>query len=370
MKVAVISDTHFGYLRFEEDSFTQAENAFLNAQEKADVIIHAGDVFDIKVPKLESIHSAIEVLKKVKKPIYAIHGNHERRSKGMINPVQILAQIGLIKHLHGETALIEKNGEKVQIFGLGSVPEEYGKVALDEAVKKFVPDNTAFKILVLHQSIRELIPQAKEDVGVEDLEDLPFDLIINGHIHRHHVLMGGKLLVPGSTVITQLKKDEVGPKGYLIYDTIERAYEFVPIKCRQFFFEELEFNEASLSDIRNAVAAKIEEFRKSNENAVIRIKITGTLKSGLNPSDLDLPADDVQIDNMLSTESLKANMEKIRQLREEKLSVREMASIELREKTKGVTMFNTMELFDRLMQGTEEAIEYLRTTWPQESKTA
>ena len=40
----IISDTHLGYARFEDDAAEQAESAFLDAT-KADLILYAGDVF-------------------------------------------------------------------------------------------------------------------------------------------------------------------------------------------------------------------------------------------------------------------------------------------------------------------------------------
>lgn len=325
MKLAIISDTHFGYARFEEDAFLQAERAFLDAQEKADGIIYAGDVFDTKIPRLETIHRVIDILRKVRIPVYTIHGNHERRSRDMVNPVELLAQMGLLRHLHGEAALFEKNGEQVQIFGLGNVPEEFAQLALQKALETFAPSSSAFKVLVLHQSIRDLIPFAEDEISTEDLESLPFDLIINGHIHSHHVLMKGRLLIPGSTVITQLKKEEMFSRGYVLYDTQKRRHEFIPIACRPFFFEELVFQDGIPTEIRERVTRRAQELRAQHPSALIRIVISGTLKEGFQNSDLNLETDGIFIDNHLAQASLKANLEKIRQLREEKLSVKEIA---------------------------------------------
>lgn len=361
MKIAIIGDTHFGYVRFEEDAYRQAEVALLDAQEKADIIIYAGDVFDTKIPKLETIHRTMDILKKVKVPVYAIHGNHERRSKDMVNPVELLAQVGLLHHVHGKAVTFEKNGERLQIMGMGNVPEDWAHTALQTMLKGFEPDKKAFKLLMIHQSIKDLIPQAEEEISTEDLEELPFDLIVNGHIHKHHALMKGKLLIPGSMVITQLKKEEADPKGYILYDTLKKSYEFITVPCRSFFFEELNFNEASLNDVRQQVSQTAEKFRKENPEAIIRIKITGTLKSGLNPSDLDADIPGVYLDNALSTESLKASLEKIRQLREDKIAVKDIAAKELKEKTKEITLFDPIELFEKLLEGTDETLEYIQT---------
>src|SRR3989338_98379 len=168
MKIAILSDTHLGYARFEKDSFDQAESAITNAGEKADFIIHAGDIFDIKIPKLETINKALSIFKKSKIPIYAIHGNHERRSKDLVNPAQLLETGELITYLHGSEKVIEKNGEKVQLFGMGNVPEDYANEALKRALEKFVPLQDAFKILILHQSIKELMPNGENEISLED----------------------------------------------------------------------------------------------------------------------------------------------------------------------------------------------------------
>lgn len=360
MKIAIISDTHLGYARFEEDSFIQAERAFLDAQTRADLIICAGDVFDIKVPKLETMHRAMGILKKVHIPVYAIHGNHERRSKDLVNPVQLLAQVGLLHHVHGEAVPFEKDGERLQIFGMGNVPEDWARAGLQAALKRHTPDPSAFRVLVLHQSIRELIPQAEEEISVDDLADLPFDLIINGHIHTPHVLMKGRLLIPGSTVITQLKKEEMASKGYLLYDTRQKTHEFVSIHSRPFFFEQMEFREATVQEVREQVEKRARELRTANPGALVRIKVLGTLSAGANPSDINVEVDGVQIDNMLGTPTLRASLERIRQLREEKLSVREMAVKELRGRTQDLTLFDPMELFDKLLQDEEGALGYLK----------
>ena len=262
MKIAIFSDPHLGYNRFEEDSYIQAERVIMDASVKADVILCAGDIFDIKIPKLETIKRAIEIFKKAKIPIYAIHGNHERRAKEMVNPAQILASGTHMQLLHGSEAIFEKNEEKIQIFGLGSVPEEYAETALKSVIQKF--DKKNFSILMLHQSIRELIPGGSDELSLEYLETLPFDLIINGHIHETISKLDGRFLIPGSTVITQLKKDETAPKGYYLYDTKTKKPEFIQVETRKFFYEEFVFNDAGEMEIREQIRKKVDTHRASH----------------------------------------------------------------------------------------------------------
>ncbi|MFA5077834.1 MAG: metallophosphoesterase, partial [Candidatus Micrarchaeia archaeon] len=74
MKLAIVADMHLGYSRFEEDALRQAESALSGAEGKADAIIVAGDVFDTKIPKLETLKRAADMFSGRKKPIFIIHG--------------------------------------------------------------------------------------------------------------------------------------------------------------------------------------------------------------------------------------------------------------------------------------------------------
>ncbi len=361
MKIAIIADHHLGYQRFEEDSYAQTEQAIILASEQADLIICAGDIFDTKIPKLETLKRAVDIFKKAKIPIFAIHGNHERRSKEMTNPVQLLAASTNITLLHGESKLFEKNGEKIQIFGIGSVPEEYAAIALKKAMEKYSKIDDGQNILAIHQTINELVPGSEEGISLEYLETLPFDLIVNGHIHETITKLGGKLLIPGSTVITQLKKSETLPKGYFLYDTATKKAEFIEVDTRKFFYEELEFHEAGELEIREAIQKRIRDIREEHPKAIIAIKIDGTIKKGLTTSDIKLDDyENVYIKNNLNMESLSATLERIRGINQDNSSMKEVALKELREKTKEkVTAFDSAELFEKLLIGVDETIEYL-----------
>lgn len=361
MKIAIFADHHLGYPRFEEDSYIQAERAVTDASEKADLILCAGDIFDTKIPKLETLKRAVDIFKKAGVPVFAIHGNHERRSRDMVNPVQLLAAGTGIRFLHGESATFEKNGEKVQVFGFGSVPEEHATAELKKALEGHTKEEGASTILLMHQSIKELVPGTEEELSLKYLETLPFDLIVDGHIHETMVKLDGRLLVPGSTVITQLKKGETATKGYFLYDTSTKKSEFVELDTREFFYEQLEFSDAGELDVREKVRKKVDELRKEHPDSIISIKLDGTLKEGLSSSDIKVDGyERVYIENRLNMENLGARLERIRDLRQEKMSVRELALKELSEKTKGkITLFDSAEIFEKLLLGTEETMEYL-----------
>lgn len=370
MRIAILSDPHLGYARFEDDSYSQAERAIVDASARADLILCAGDIFDTKVPKLETLKKGIEIFRKAAVPVFAIFGNHERRPKDMVNPVQLIAAGSGIRLLHMESAVFEKDNEKVQVLGIGSVPEEYAETAVKRAMEGYTKEPGAFTILMVHQSIKELVPGGSDELSLEYLESLPFDLIVDGHIHETIVKLGGRFIIPGSTVITQLKESEARSKGYFLYDTIARKADFVEIGTRPFFFETLVFDKAGSDDVREMVRAKVDSIRASKPDAIISIKIDGSLAEGLSSSDIRIgDTKDVYIDNRLNMESLGARLAKIRDSRDATLTAKELALKELTAKTAGkITLFEAGELFEKLVESPDETMAYLERRNKKESQ--
>ncbi|MEM4222189.1 MAG: metallophosphoesterase [archaeon] len=278
MKIAFISDCHFGHnwgTELENDSFNQAKDAFEKTlQRNVDLIVLAGDIFDSRVPKQEVFAKALDCFSSIRGiPIIAIHGTHERRSAGLINPVHLLERIGLLKHLHKDKIIFEKNSEKVAIFGMSGVPEQYATQVLKEWDPK--PEPGIKNIFVFHQSIKEA---GLGEEGTLSYEDLPkgFDLYVDGHIHSFKKI--GKLVITGSTLITQLKKEE-SKKGFVIWDSNTDELEFVEIRQRPFFYIEIELKGEKPEEF---IERSREELSKLdfNEKPLVKIKLKGELKAG------------------------------------------------------------------------------------------
>ncbi|MFA5412722.1 MAG: metallophosphoesterase [Candidatus Micrarchaeia archaeon] len=359
MKIAVIADTHVGYPRFYEDSFTQAEAAFRDADEKADVILFLGDLYDTRVPSLQILGRTISFFRSIKKPIYAIHGNHERRSKGALNPVGLLEKAGAINHLNFSSAIFEKNGEKIFIAGMGNVPDDLAKTGLERLKEKIQIPPAHFSILMLHQSVSEFV-FGENLLSIDDVGRLGFDLVLNGHIHARKEVPG--FLIPGSTVITQLTKEETNPRGYYLYDTNAKKHEFIPIPCRKFLLEELEFRDAKLNEVQARAAELSTRLRRENPDAIIRIILKGTLERGIRASDVVVAGDGrLFLDNHLNEHTFRADLKAIREMREKKLSMRDMGEARMRSKMDGkATLFEPLELFEALATSAEEGMAYLQ----------
>lgn len=270
MRIAILGDFHFGYGRFYDDSFSQAEEALLKAQESADLLIVAGDIFDSRVPKQEVIARALEIFRKLQKKVIVIHGTHERRPHGFTNPVDLLVKAGLADSCHAKHIIFEKDGEKVAVYGLASVPEEYAKVALERLAPK--PVDGVFNIFMFHQNLKELIPHIEHGLAMDDLP-AGFDLYVDGHIHKGFELEKGgkKLLIPGSTVLTQVRKEE-REKGFYIYDTKTRAHTYVTLVTRPLISISLNLEETP--SLKDAITAALSQVDLS-KRPIVRFDVEG-----------------------------------------------------------------------------------------------
>lgn len=315
-KIAIISDTHFGFAAGtwrEEDCYDGAEEAFSKAK-GADIILLPGDIFDSRVPRPEVWGRAMRLLEKPHlqedkgvrleslsgkeavsptalkgTPIIAIHGTHDRRGKHLLNPVQGL-EAGFLVHLHLSSIVLEVKGENVAIHGMGGVPESYAKdVLLDWDPR---PVKGAYNIFVLHQSIDPFIYSPLEPPSLK-LEDMPegFDLYVCGHVHYpiKTQVHGKPFLIPGSTVTTQANKAEsLNPKGFYIVDT-RGPIDFVTIDARKVFYEELEFSGEGREEARRMLQEALEKIasQKLEKKPIVRIRLGGSLAGGLGARDID-----------------------------------------------------------------------------------
>lgn len=382
MKIVFLSDFHLGFSQKgrENEAFTQAKNALNSAlKEKPDLIVFTGDMFHKSIPEQETLLQAFELLsrphlskgehlviekesngKKTKLeprgiPFIAIHGTHEFRGKDFVNIMQILESAGFLVHLHGERAIVRKHREKIALHGLGGVPEKKARDVLNKWNPK--PVKEAFNIVLLHQSFKEFLPFDDEMVATLSLSDLPegFDLFVNGHLHWNNEFQehGKHLIIPGSTVITQMKKLEAKKeKGYFLLDTKTQELKFKTFPGqRAFHYKKIEFSKANAEEIERKTSNQIKKLLSKsakNQKPLIKLKLTGTLAKGFNSSDLDLVSvvkefeerAIVSISSSFQEESFKKKIKELGDLQAEKKSVSELG-LDLLEKNLEETDFGS-----------------------------
>jgi DNA repair exonuclease SbcCD nuclease subunit len=358
MLISILSDLHFGYSHSpatENDCFENAEEAMQKAL-NSDIILIAGDIFDSRMPKTSVWAKAIKILvkplitenkgvklisttkdmKEIHKrvlqhtPTVAIHGTHERRGRDEMNAVEVLDSAGILLHLHCETIVFEKDGIKVAVHGISGVPERQAAEVLKQWNPK--PVEGCYNILMMHQSIDPFI-YSPLDPPTITMENLPsgFDLIVDGHIHGRveENIGGAKFIIPGSTVITQLEKNEAeSEKGFYQIDARNKTVSFVSLENdRKFFYEEVEADSGVKENIEKMIDEILEE--KFTKLPIIKIKIFG---NSVNVSEYDLRFIEKKyaeravlvIAKDLETPEMTDKIEFMRNLREQKLSVEEI----------------------------------------------
>lgn len=400
MKIALFSDLHLGFgkgtERFDE-SFENAKKAFeIALSENPDIILLAGDLFDSEIPNQETWKRAFAVFSSIKRtkcscrlkfekgkdsrescppniPIISIHGTHEYRSKDFANALDVLESACFIVHIHAEHVEIEKGSEKIAVHGLGGVPEKMALNVLQLWNPK--PISGIRNFLILHQSIKDFLPFDDEMIATLGIENLPkdFDLIINGHLHWNSEVSekGVKLLMPGSTIITQMKKlESEKPKGIFLIETKNLESRFIPLPGqRKLYHETISINNAAPAQVLGAIEERLSKIisEKNSLKPLVRIKLKGTLSKGHSVSDLNLRAVNekfsnsaiISMDADFSADSFKKSMAELREMQKSKKSISALG-LELLGKNLSQTSFGEdidyRRIFELLNEGENEKV--------------
>jgi DNA repair exonuclease SbcCD nuclease subunit len=409
MRIAILSDFHFGFGAGSERA-EDCYDAFREAVEKAlgcDLMIFAGDMFDTRNPDAETLARAMELMvpallrqndirllqgigkdaSKVSEiavmgiPIVAIHGTHERRTKGFLNPVEALEKAGFLVYLHCNGVIFEKEGERVAIQGMSGVPDQYADGVLSNWNP--APEHGCFNIFVLHQSITEFL-YAEHTL---DLNKLPkgFDLYVNGHIHeaKESEYDGKPFILTGSLIPTQIKEGSEAPKGFYIAETSVRdlagetpdAKKVFDKKGVRIYWLPLErqrkvyartFENPTMEGIEKEIDAVLA--KEHEKNPIVRIDLKGKFSETL--------AKEIEVKfGSRAILSLKKAAEKgelpRRTLEEHKLSVEETGRKIMLENLKkaGLNQKLFENLFELLVEGkTDETIDLLTKAPEREGK--
>jgi len=415
MKIAFLTDFHLGFSREgrEGEAFLLAKDALSQAVgEGAQLIVLNGDLFNRAVPTQEDLFEAfalfadchrfpgpdlkISVEKKGQArevqfsgiPIIAIHGTHEFRGRDFKNALEVMDSAGFLIYIHAAHATVECRGEKIVFHGLGGVPEKKAKDALLKWAPKPVPG--AKNILLLHQSFKEFLPFDDEMVASLSISDLPvgFDFAVNGHLHSHAEFREGNhvLLIPGSTVITQMKQAESeSRKGFYIYDSSDGKAEFVEfVEQRPFYYKKIELENASIEEAleraRNELSSLLSKGGEREMRPLVRLVFKGSLAKGLNASDIDFSKAIgefrekaiVTVSHSFTGEDFSKKIDALKKLQSEKKSIAEMG-LGILEKNLAETdfgdAFNARRMFSLLSEGsTDKALEILMEGEPRDGK--
>lgn len=311
-RFAHISDSHIGAWRepvlreINDRAFSKSID--LCIENDVDFVVISGDIFDVGLPDMTSVRSAVRKLRELSQrniPAYVVYGSHDY-SPTTVSVVDVLTSAGLFvnvgEHLlskegNVELGHIEDPNSGALITGL---PGRRGGLE-----KNFYADNNfqtktkegQFSIFVFHASISELqslnIP-TEESVSIQDLPK-GFSYYAGGHIHKRSsgTLEGSPVVYPGPLFGTSFPDLESIAKGE------SRGFaivEFEGSKVTNLQFKDLQLPTVLLkafsadSKTVEQVEKEVSEFVSRDSlginGSVVLLKIRGTLSSGRS-SDID-----------------------------------------------------------------------------------
>ena len=277
MRLAHAADLHLGAMPYsiparEIDIYNVFEEMVEKViEERAEVLILAGDIFDKSVPKNAARRHFRKNLKKLREKgvrVMGILGDHDIPKMFDIPPT---ADIDPEDFLLLEAAPKPKSSLEIiaqryyhdkenDLVVTGLVARKSGRkehiaVALKEA-ERYLKGHR-YKVLVLHQAIKEKWPFDATAIPM-GLIPRDVDYVAMGHIHNAHEMRwnAGKLVYPGS--IEALRKDEWngGNKGFYIVDLEGDFVETQFVKLERVRPQgEFRLGEDSIEDMKAFVAS-------------------------------------------------------------------------------------------------------------------
>lgn len=260
MRIAHVSDTHLGVRQYNLD---ERENDVYNAfeqvidrviEERADILIHSGDLFDSPVPPIKALYVFKNTMRRLngKVRVYTVLGDHDRpKRRGM--PPHKLFDLRIL----GVSGLEFEEVNGVLIAGISNLRGRMVEL-LKEELKKFdlIAEKYKKSILIAHQAIDKFLPFEGDYELKED--DLPRKATYYafGHIHSRQILKFGKGLFAYSGSTEIMRKDEIpswikNGKGFYIVDLDgdEPSIEKLDLEIRPQF--EIEVKNDKIEEVLN-----------------------------------------------------------------------------------------------------------------------
>lgn len=255
-RIALVSDVHLGTRQYGlKERYGDFLVAFENVgksiiEQKVDMVVIGGDLFDSPRPDAASVLQAQYVVKGLEDAgieVYGIDGNHDLSDCGW------LRVIGM--HALFDGVIVDRMG--VRIAG---VNYKNGRDLVSE-LQRMVDEGVKTDILVMHFALAEMNGGGSADTGVRELSPLLDKLgvkaVLMGHVHIPDCRKwNGVLYVnPGSTEMKS--SNEPQNKFFYVLDTETWEAMPVPIETRKVVGVEI-VNEDALDEFRRMME---DEFR-------------------------------------------------------------------------------------------------------------
>jgi len=323
MKFAVFSDTHLGCKKnnpvTKEDSFRGFDESLdICIENNVDFVIHCGDMFDGINPSISDLCKTVSITEShvmgtkscledvqhegltlppnwinenycIRLPIFAIHGNHDRSQRKILSPLELMTNKRLInlfkdvnlvdeQSLTREPVSFRKDGIQINLYGIGYLK--------DDELKELYPLNGTSRLVFVEpksiDGVRNInILMIHQDASNNIIDKCPkfIDLIICGHEHKRKDIenkMGKMVLIPGSTVLTQLKNEKEHCLSVSLFEVSKNNIDglYKPIKVplestREYFQDEIDLCDLDLDhpqEKKDFVEKKVLEILNHRKN--------------------------------------------------------------------------------------------------------
>ena len=287
------SDTHLGhqqYPRTDENGLNQREQDVYAAfhavidhavATKADLVVHAGDLFDGVRPSNRALAQAMEGFLKLSRagiPTVLIAGNHEHpklRETG--SPFRLFGHLPGVTPVyqgHRETVTVQAGGRTVRVH---AVPQCAGQQEVaQEILGAPTADDGGIDLLVVHGAVTtlEAIPQAEfNELSLEPSWFRNFHYVALGHFHGLQQATGNAWYCGAPERVSMAEAGQ--EKGFLEVTfapgSTKPAVEFRPLAGRR--YADLPVLHASGMEGMAVVAAARDALQRVPEGAVARLRI-------------------------------------------------------------------------------------------------
>ncbi|TFZ39802.1 metallophosphoesterase [Soehngenia longivitae] len=282
MKILFLTDTHLrsSNPKNRKDDFQKTlenkleEIAQMVDEYEIDFVIHGGDLFDRPDTSVLTVTKYANIIKKIKKPIYIISGNHDIFG---LNPATLdRTMLGLLGNLNflniirdDDKIILEKENIRVQVTGK---PYTYD---IDSNVSNYilesVDSNCNYSINIVHGMLLDKpfikgIPYTL----IDDILETKADITLSGHYHAGFgiIFRNNKYFInPGSLVriTNSLKEIERIPQVAIITLNKDISIELIPLKVAKSGDEVLDRTELEKNIYRNE---RIMEFKQTIDSAL------------------------------------------------------------------------------------------------------
>lgn len=224
--------------------------------EEMDLLLIAGDLFHRQplMRELKELNFLFSKLTKTK--VVFIVGNHDYlKPDSYYHTFQWNENVYPL--LNGHMGVAEFPELKTNVYGLSYHKREISEGLYD---RMFAPRKQNHEILLAHGGDEKHIPFKKET-----MEQLGYDYIALGHIHKPQVLLENKAIYAGSLEPTD--KNDVGKHGYVRGEITEQGVsaEFIPCAKREYLHLTIPIEQASTNgSVKEQIRSLIAEHGLEN----------------------------------------------------------------------------------------------------------